>query len=509
MNKARRWGRRLLTAVLVLVVVMLLQTWAQPSKQVEVEAVAPIELAEQELAQRLAAAIRFQTISTGKAESTDLQPFDALLQWFEQTYPSVYQQLDARRIGAGAADLQGASALAGPSLILTWPGSDATLKPGLFMAHLDVVPVEPGTEDDWTYPAFDGVVADGFVWGRGALDVKSGAVALHEAIQHLLAEKLQPQRTLYFAFGHDEEVGGAAGNGAIVRWMQVREIELEFVVDEGGFIIDGLVPELGEQPVAMIDVAEKAYCTIHLTASGDGGHSSMPPSSTAVGRIAAAIHRLESNPFPITLPPTTRAQLQHLAPEMPFLKRVLLSNLWLTGGLVKRMMAADPRARSLLQTTTAATMIGGGVKENVVPQQASATVNFRLLPGTTPDDVVAHVIEVVDDSNIQVRAGLTTTPAPPSSVDSAVYLAIARSTREIHPNAVVVPALLVGATDSRHYRELSDQVYRFTGLRLHIDDVGGFHGTDERMRVDYFADGVRIMMRMIHNLSQPLSPSGG
>jgi carboxypeptidase PM20D1 len=490
MRRPRLWWRRLTVALALLVIVLLARTVAQPSLQVEVDEAVTIELEETQLAERLAAAIRFQTISTGDAKTTDLKPFHNLLDWFEQTYPTVYSALDAERIGA--------------SLVLTWPGSDVALTPGLFMAHLDVVPVEPGTEQDWTHPPFSGAIADGFVWGRGALDVKSGAVALHEAIQKLLADGTQPERTLYFAFGHDEEVGGVAGNGAIVSWMTDRGIQLQFVVDEGGFILDGLVPELGEQPVAMVDVAEKAYCTVHLTARGEGGHSSMPPSSTAVGRIASAIHRLEAEPFPVGLPQTLRDQLRHLAPEMPFGKRVLLSNLWLTGGLVKRMMAADVRARSLLQTTTAATMIDGGIKENVVPQQASATVNFRLLPGTTSDDVIAHVTTVIDDPMVEISLGLTTTPAPPSPTDSATYRAIARSTREIHPTAVVVPALLMGATDSRHYRELSDQVYRYTGLRLHLDDVGGFHGTNERMRVDYFADGVRIMMRMMVNLGGPL-----
>lgn len=504
MKKRNLWLRRTVTVLVVLLVVMLARTWSQPSLQVEVEAALSIELDEMALAQRLAEAIRFRTISTGDATTMDFEPFRNLLDWFEQSYPSVYQELDAIRIGAAEKD-GGAAPGQGHSLVLTWPGSNAALTPGLFMAHLDVVPVEPGTEDEWTHPAFAGVIADGFIWGRGALDVKSGAVALHEAIQKLIADGFQPQRTLYFAFGHDEEVGGAAGNGAIVRWMEERDIRLQYVVDEGGFILDGLVPELGERPLALLDVAEKAYCTVHLTARAPGGHSSMPPSSTAVGKVAAAIHQLESNPFPLQLTDTMRAQLRHLAPEMPFVKRVLMSNLWLTGGVVKKLMAADQRARSLLQTSTAATMIDGGIKENVVPQQASATVNFRLLPGTTPEEVIQHVTDVIDDADVSVELGLTTAPPPPSPADSATYFAIARATREIHPDAVVVPALLVGATDSRHYGELADEVYRFTGLRLHIDDVSGFHGTDERMRVDYFADGVRIMMRMMINLSDDYS----
>jgi len=475
-------------ALLLLIAVMGVRTLMQPSLQVEVEAVAKVHLDETALAARLASALRFPTISSSKMSGPELQPFADLLDWFEINYPTVYSQLRAERV-------------AQHSLVLTWLGADASAAPGLFMAHLDVVPVEPGTEADWIHPAFGGVVADGFIWGRGALDVKSGAVALHEAIRELVAAGFQPQRSLYFAFGHDEEIGGAAGNGAIVPWMQERGIELQFVIDEGGFILDGLIPELEPAPVALIDIAEKAYCTIHLRAKSVGGHSSMPPVSTAVGKIAAAIHKLESNPFPLRLTAPIEAQFRHLAPEMPLLQRFALSNLWLTAPLIKSQLAADARARSLIQTSTAATIIAGGVKENVVPQQATATVNFRLLPGDTPEAVLKHVTDLIDDSDVVAELGLTTEPAAPSSADSATYKAIARSTREIHPDCIVLPTLLVGATDSRHYRSIAKEVYRFSGLRLHLDDVAGFHGTNERMRIDYFADGVRIMMRMIQNLS--------
>ncbi len=479
-------------ALVVLVAVVLVRTFAASSRQPEVTVVEVAYPAEK-VAARLAEALRFRTISSRDPGAFDRAPFHALLEWFAATYPQVYASLEVERHP-------------GPTLLLRWTGSDPALAPGLLMAHLDVVPVEPGTEDDWTHDAFAGVVADGYVWGRGALDVKSGAVALHEALDKLLLSGHQPERTLCFAFGHDEEVGGGEGNGALAQMLAQQGEHFAFVIDEGGFVLDGVFPELGSRPVAFIDVAEKGYCTVALSVQAEGGHSSMPPRHTAVGRIARAVQRLEADPFPIRWTPEVRAQFEWLAPEMPFFRRMAFANLWLFSPLVARVVDGDRRTSPMLRTTTAATVIAGGVQENVVPQAATATVNFRLLPGTGVDEVLEHVRARIDDDSIQITLGQTTSPASPADPDSAVFLALARSAREVHRDCVVVPALLYGATDSRHYGDLADEVLRFSGLRLPLDDTAGFHGTNERIGVTAYAQSVQVVTQMILNLGQALGP---
>lgn len=483
-------AKRVALGLLVLAVVLVVRSMGGGSRQVAVDpstaaALPPIdaELA----AQRLSEALRFRTISSRDAELFDRAPFHALLDWFEATYPAVYTSLRAER-------------REGPSLLLHWPGRDPSLPAGIFMAHLDVVPVEPGTEGDWAHPPFDGVIADGHIWGRGTLDVKSGAVALHEAITLLKSQGFEPARSLWFVFGHDEEIGGGEGALPIARWMEERGQQVAFVVDEGGFVLDGVFPELGGRPLAMVDIAEKGYATVHLSVKGEGGHSSVPPPSTSVGRLAAALARLEAKPFPLEFSEPVRRQFEFLAPEMPFVQRLVMSNLWLFGGLVKRQLAADPKTNAMVRTTTAVTVMQGGVQENVVPQQARASVNFRMLPGTDEEDVLAHVRRVIDDEGIALELGTVTHPPAPAEVDGPVFEGIARAVRTVYDDAVVVPALLYGATDSRHYGDLTNNVYRFHGLRLPVDDVSGFHGTNERVQVASYAKAIEILARMMLEL---------
>lgn len=489
--KIAKLAKRASLGLLLLAAVLVLRTLAVSSKQLEVESVAahPGLLVDADAAAaRLGEAIRFPTVSSRDAAKFDRAPFADLLDWFEASFPAVYAELRAERRATS-------------SLLLHWPGKNPALPVGIFMAHLDVVPVEAGTESDWEHPPFAGVVADGHIWGRGALDVKSGAVALHEAISLLLAQGFQPERGIWFVFGHDEEIGGAEGALPIAEWMQERGQKVAFVVDEGGFILDGVFPELGGRPLAMIDIAEKGYATVHLRVKGEGGHSSVPPPSTSVGRMAAALAKLERNPFPLEFSDPVRAQFRYLAPEMPFLKRMVLSNLWLFGGLVKRELAADPKTNAMVRTTTAVTVMNGGVQENVVPQQASASVNFRMLPGTDEEDVLAHVRRVVADPQIEVSLGTVTHPPAPAEIDGPHFEAIARAVRSVYSDAVVVPALLYGATDSRHYAQLTDNVYRFTGMRLPVEDVSGFHGTNERVQVGAYAKAIEILARMLLEMS--------
>ena len=496
MKRLRRLLKGLGAALLLLLVVLLGRTLGSGSRQVTVTATASgpaLQVDAKAAAERLGQAIRFPTVSSRDAALFDRAPFVALLDWFEAEYPAVYSELRAER-------------RADHSLLLHWPGRDASLPVGLFLAHLDVVPVEPGTEGDWSYPPFGGAVAEGHIWGRGALDVKSGAVALHEAITLLLAADFQPERGLWFVFGHDEEIGGAEGALPIARWMEERGQQVGFVIDEGGFVLDGVFPELGGRPLAMVDIAEKGYATVHLRARGSGGHSSVPPPSTSVGRLAAALARLEAEPFPLQFSGPVEQQFAYLAPEMPFLKRLVLRNLWLFGGLVKAQLAADPKTNAMVRTTTAVTVMNGGVQENVVPQQAQASVNFRMLPGTSEEDVLAHVRRVIDDPEIELELGTVTHPPAPAEVEGPVFAGIARAIRTVYPDAVVVPGLLYGSTDSRHYGGLTQDIYRFHGIRLPVEDVSGFHGTNERVQVQSYAKAIELLARMMTELAGPARP---
>ena len=325
-------------------------------------------------AERLGAAVRFETISYQDHSQIKYSEFAAFHQFLRDSFPRVFNRLEVETINEY-------------SLLLRWPGSDAALSPVLFAAHMDVVPVEPGTEQDWQHPAFSGVVADGRIYGRGTLDDKVGVMGLLEAAEQLLADGFAPTRTVYFAFGHDEEISGRQGATAIAARMRELGLHFSWMVDEGGMLVSDN-PLLAGKTMAMVNIAEKGYLTLILQTTGQGGHSSNPPAVSSIGRLANALARIEAKPFPPRLVEPVQAMLEGLAPYMEQPQRLVFENLWLTDGLVARNMAGERTTAPFVRTTTALTMFNGGVKENVVPQRAEARVNFRLLPGDTPAMVV-------------------------------------------------------------------------------------------------------------------------
>ncbi|MEM9257400.1 MAG: M20/M25/M40 family metallo-hydrolase, partial [Pseudomonadota bacterium] len=330
-------------------------------------------------ADRLAKALQFKTISYQDRSRINYPAFTRMLEFLAETYPEVFAAMEVETVNDY-------------SLLMVWPGIDRTREPVLFTAHLDVVPVEPGTEHLWDQPPFAGVIEDGRIYGRGALDDKQGVMSLLEAAQDLLAQGYQPDRTLVFAFGHDEEIGGADGAGQLAAAMTRQGMRFAWMVDEGGMIIaDG--PLLSDRPMALINVAEKGYLTLTLTVTAEGGHSSRPPEVTSIGRLSNALARIEANPFPPRLVPPVRAMFETVAPHVNGPNSLIFGNLWLTGPLVARQMGSDQLTNSFVRTTTALTMFNAGMKENASPQRAEAKVNFRLLPGDSPEMVVDRITQ--------------------------------------------------------------------------------------------------------------------
>ena len=379
-------------------------------------------------------------------------------------------------------------------------GRDEKLRPILLMAHQDVVPVDPETLSGWQQPPFEGRIADGFVWGRGSLDDKFSLLGIMEAVEMHLARGLRPRRTIYLAFGHDEEIGGHRGAARIAELLAGRSGELEYVLDEGLAINEDLIPGLAK-PVALVGVADKGYVSVALSVDVESGHSSMPPPQTAIGILSAAVSRLEAHPMPASVEGVQRQVLEHLGPEMPFGSRLLMANLWLFAPLVERKLSERPNTNAGIRTTTAATMFSAGIKENILPSQARAIVNFRILPGDSIEGVLGHVGRVIDDPRVRVEKleASAGEPSAVSDVDTAGFRTIQRTLREVFPEVVVAPALCVGGTDSEHFAKLSNAVYRFSPLRLGPEDMNRLHGINERTSVKDYAGSVRFYHRLIAN----------
>jgi carboxypeptidase PM20D1 len=483
----------LLLALATVAAVVLVRAARFRSRQPQVAAFAPLSVEVEAVARRLASGLRFATISSQDPAEMDVEAFRGLHEHLERSYPRVHGALAREAVNEW-------------SLLYTWRGRDPSLPPVLLAAHLDVVPVDAGSAADWTHPPFAGVVADGFVWGRGAMDDKASLFCILEAIEGLLAQGFAPERTLHLAFGHDEEVGGERGAAQIAALLGSRGTRLAFVLDEGGMVVEpGYLPGFGRR-AATIGIAEKGSVSIALEAVAKGGHSSTPPRHTAVGMVAAAVAALERHPLPGRIDATTALLLDHLGPELSFPMRAVIANRWLFGPLLELALSRTPPTDAMLRTTTAATIVEGGVKENVLPIRARAVVNFRIHPSDSIDAVVEHVRRVVDDERIRLTVGVRSRPrepSPASPVDSEAFAAIARTVREVFPDAAALPFLVLGGTDARYYAELTPRLYRFGPFEYGRDALERAHGTDERIALENLVSGVRFYRRLVERTAGP------
>lgn len=486
----------LLLALAVLLAIALgVNTWRQGARQLPAQPLQPLTLDSDAAAQRLAEAVRLPTVSSRDDPDLNAEHFLALHALLEQQFPRVHASLEREVVN-------------GLSLLYTWRGSQPEARPVLLAAHLDVVPVAPGTEGDWQHPPFAGAIADGHIWGRGAWDNKGNLLAQLEAIELLLAQGWQPQRTVYLAYGADEEVSGHRGAAHIARLLQQRGVQLDFVIDEGLLVLDGVMPGL-KQPAALIGVAEKGYLSVQLQVTATPGHSSMPPrkGSSAIALLSAALTELEQHQMPAAIAGVAADMFDTLSPHMAGLQRVALSNLWLFRPLVQKQLEAAGSTNALLRTTTALTLLQAGNKENVLPGQAQATLNFRILPGQSQDDVLHHmqqrVARVVPDGQFSINAlPGSKNPSKVVPMDSAQYRLLAQSIRDVFPDALVAPGLMVAATDSVHYEPISDHIFKFSPIRANGPDLPRFHGTNERLSVTGYADAIRFYHRLVTQLAE-------
>jgi carboxypeptidase PM20D1 len=472
-----------LAAALALIVTV--RTALVRSRQLSVPKVARVPIDPQAVA-RLSRAVQFRTVTYADGPAGDHAAF---VEWLKSAYPRVHAEMAPELV-------------AGHSLLFAWRGSDPSLKPLLLTGHYDVVPVEPDAERRWSVPPFSGLVRDGFIWGRGSLDDKPTVLGILEAADMLLRDGWRPRRTILFAFGHDEERGGEHGAQSVARLLESRGVRLEAVIDEGGVIAQGLASGVAA-PVALIGTGEKGFVSIELAASGPGGHSAMPPRETPVAIVAAAVGQVQQHPLSSRITRSTRTMLEALAPEMGLGMRMIAANLWLTKPLLTLQARNSDSLRAMLQTTSAATIIGGGVKDNVIPAEAHAVINFRILPGETPESVAAYTRRVVSDRRVRVRAigEHPRGPSPESDSNAPQFMVLARTIRQLFPGTVVAPYLVIGGTDARYYGQLSPNVYRFVPLHLRKEDMARAHGMNERIAVTDYLDAIRFYHLLMKNFA--------
>lgn len=445
----------------------------------------------------LSRAIRFATVSDLDPSKVDWNEFDLFQAWMRETYPAVFVAARVESVGH--------------ALLLTLPGADETLRPALLMAHQDVVGVVEGTEDDWTHPAFSGHVDDTYVWGRGTVDMKDQLVGELEALEFVLSRGGVLRRTLYLAFGNDEECL-QAGAKSLAALLASRGVTLEFLLDEGEYLIEDAAPfGAPGTPFMRVDLAEKGYADIRLVAHGAGGHSSRPYGGTSLGNLSRAIARIVEAPYPVSLPLIDRETIGTLAPhitEGPLagLASAGRASIDANADAIAAAWMRDPELFPLVTTTIAPTMIkGGSPATNVLPQEMAAVINLRLLEGTSQADVLERCRELVGDLPVEVSAlEGGNDPSRTSRADGYGFAmlgeAAARYFRDPASGEAVtpVPFCATGATDARMYEGICDTCLRFSAFVVDGEESRrGVHGTDERITRRAFLQGIRMLIHLV------------
>jgi len=430
--------------------------------------------------------LRFRTVSPQPGDSLDMEPFRESTDYLEKAFPQVHREFVRETVSGG-------------SLLYTLQGTDSSLKPFMMTAHLDVVPAEDG--ELWTEPPFSGSVRDGRIWGRGTIDYKAGVCGMLQACEDFLEDGFKPARTVILAFGHDEETGGDRGAAEIVRILKQRGVSLRSVLDEGGYIYS--YPWL-ESDVAVIGLAEKGYLTLKLKAQGLQGHASAPELSTAAGNLCSCLAELEKNQMPAKLCSPVKMMLKATS---DMLRQSLISS----GASpepeeMMQIIEQWPSGNALIRTTTAITMIQGSSKENIIPSEPFALVNFRAVPGDHSREILNHVKRIAEPFGVAVTYLDTNhihEPSAIASMESDEYRIIKSAVRDTWPDMPVVPGIFPAATDSRHYCAIVDNVYRFEPVHLGSKGIGALHSDGESLAVEDYFNAISFYSSYMRSMCNP------
>ena len=469
----------ILCIVLVFLTVIFIRTALFVPKEKSRPEPAAEEFDREKSVDALAALIRCRTVSRYDSDEEDDGEFEKLYGLLPKLYPHVYEACTLTR-------------LPDRGLLFHWKGRTSA-DPSVMMAHYDVVPVE---ESGWVKPPFDAVIENGVMWGRGTLDTKVTFNGVLSAADHLIGTGFVPEHDMYFAFSGGEEVNGM-GAVRIVEWFNQHGIRPALVVDEGGAVVENVFPGV-KKPCGLIGIAEKGYLNCTFTVKSGGGHASSPAPHTPIGVLSKACCDVENHPFPMHLTLPAAAMFDTLGRHSTFLYRMIFANLRLFSGVLNLLAKkSGGEMNALLRTTCAFTQAEGSDAPNVIPPEASMTANLRLNPADTVDSALAYLEKTIANGDVVLTAANAMEPSPVSEIGCPAWDKVAAAVADTWPGCIVSPYLMVQCSDSRHYRDLSDHVYRFSAMALTKEERASIHGHNERIRLENIGKAVEFYIRLM------------
>ena len=473
-------GYVILAIVVILLIVIIARTLAFKPVDEGKKEFEEISFDKEAAINSLAELIKCKTVSDYDPAKEDDAEFEKLIGKLPELYPNVFRTCGMER-------------LADRGLLFRWKGTEGKGDPAVLMAHYDVVPVE---EENWNKPAFEALIEDGVMWGRGTLDTKVTFNGILSAADNLIAQGFTPKDDIYFAFSGGEEVNG---NGAvnIVNLFKEQGITPSMVVDEGGAVVEDVFPGV-KAPCAMIGIAEKGMMNVTFNCASDGGHASAPGPHTPVGKLSAACVKLENHPFPHHYTRPVLEMFNNLGRRSSFVYRMIFANLWCFGGILDGICRkSGGELNALVRTTTAFTMMDGSKAPNVIPPSASMTANLRLNPQDSIASATEYIKQTIADPDISLEIANAMEPSPISRTDCEGWNRVKNAVEGTWRDAIVTPYLMVQCSDSRHYGAISDKVYRFSAMDLTAEERHSIHGNNEHVRLETVCRAVEFFIRIM------------
>lgn len=468
-----------LIALAVFVGVILVRTArftpkAQPALSTE-----SVEFDKEKAVSNLAELIRCKTISYSDHSLEDDAEFEKLIGKLPGLYPNVFRTCEFSRLPDRA-------------LLLRWPGKSAE-EPSVMMAHYDVVPVN---EENWEKPAFEAVIEDGVMWGRGTLDTKGTFNGALFAADTLIGQGFVPAHDVYFAFSGGEEVNGK-GAANIVELFREQGIVPGIVVDEGGAVVENVFPGV-KGACGLIGIAEKGMMNACFRTRSAGGHASAPKPNMPVDILARTCTKVVGNPFKMHMTKPVAEMFDTLGRHSTFLYRMIFANLWCFGWVLDVLgRRSGGEMNALLRTTVSFTQMEGSSAANVIPPEAKMVANMRLNPADSVASALEYLKKTVDDNRVEITAMDAFEPSRISRTDCESWDRIAAAVGGTWPGCVVAPYLMVQCSDSRSWGVISDRVYRFCAMDLTSEEMDTIHGNNERVRLESVCKAVEFYIRLM------------
>lgn len=472
----------LLGVLAVFIIVVLIRAAMFQPKDVKIPSDEMVTIDEEKVVKDMQELIRCKTISYNEEEKVDKAEFEKFKNLLPQLYPTIHAVCERKFLGVNG-------------ILYRWPGKSCD-EPIILMSHYDVVPVE---EDQWEKPAFDAILEDGILWGRGTLDTKGTLCGIMEAAEQLMKEAFVPAHDIYFAFSGQEEINGTTCPD-MVSWFEQQGIRPGMVLDEGGAVVENIFPGVTKE-CAVIGIAEKGMLNIELHAKSKGGHASTPPKHTIVGELAQAIVKIENHPFPHQFTKPVLAMLDTLGRHSSFLYKILFANMWCFKGLFALVCKlSGGELNAMVRTTCAMTKMEGSKAFNVIPPVASAGMNLRLIGTDTIDSAKAYIEHVIQNPEIEVSVYEGRNPSINSDISCEAWDILCQAVTDTWQESIVSPYLMMACSDSWYYNRISDKVYKFSAMKLSKEERGMIHGNNERVPVETLVKTVEFYQKLMKKL---------